>query len=873
MNVKGLLAGIGVVVLVLGCARQATAQAAPGTYADPYNPSGAPDPTKLDQIWQVDPITGLLSVTIPFTTTPQGGRGPKIPFSLHYNSASTVTLQSYSLGNFRWTTGSISPAYGPVGPWTSSGPFFYTSDSSIPNQPSWTTVVGNTDITETPGANGCDTSGPYIYTDESGAAHDMNLESFSMNNGGYTANQGQCISPQGQDVSSSGTSDGSGLLTFIPTYNSQEYIVQPDGTRVTQVLGALLSTGVRAASGASLEDSNGNIATLSASEYTWTATDSLGRTAFSTTFPINYSGQIPVGTYSLTTSGATGSNETYSMQFGTISIGSFIMPHPVGGLVSSSTNEITGPGGDCMPAVCPQTYGVGQPDGTTLPVLNSVTLPDSTSYSFTYDPISGNISKIVFPTGGYVRFVWHTRSDAGPYGLYEHLSTIVVSEACTSTGSGSESCWQYSYQSISPTGLLTSTVTAPDQSYTQYTSIPIKSAALLRFQFYAALSWKEAIRLEYNSSGTLMKSVQTVYDGTLLPNQVATTLYDGSTPLQQLVQYTHDGFSNVVEKDESDYYSCSGTPCSGPTYNLYPGVASLVNGFTITMVSPPTGWLRRTYTSYDYMDNATTGVYINDKPSQVVVTDVSGKPYSLTTYTYDQSSNIGSGATGFSTHDDTNYSSNAIARGDLTTEKKCISGITFTPATNTNSWSASCGSALNTYYYYDQTGQLTMKKEGGTGPSSPATTQYTWSGTDNGFLTQVQHPDGTTEKFTYYQPTGAVNTHTDVNNQTTVYSYSDPLNRVTSVVLPSTPDGTTGSNGQGATTYTYIDSPGGFSVQEQHLLTGSTWTSTTKYYDGLGRVVETTTAVPATQCSGGLLYTQTAYDVMSRVYSTTNPYC
>jgi len=80
MNVKGLLAGIGVVVLVLGCARQATAQAAPGTYADPYNPSGAPDPTKLDQIWQVDPITGLLSVTIPFTTTPQGGRGPKIPF-------------------------------------------------------------------------------------------------------------------------------------------------------------------------------------------------------------------------------------------------------------------------------------------------------------------------------------------------------------------------------------------------------------------------------------------------------------------------------------------------------------------------------------------------------------------------------------------------------------------------------------------------------------------------------------------------------------------------------------------------------------------------------------------------------------------------
>ena len=82
MKAKGLFAGVGAVLLVLGLVQQAAAQATPGTFADANAPGGAPDPEKLDQIWQVDPINGQVSITIPFTTTPQGGRGPKIPFKL-----------------------------------------------------------------------------------------------------------------------------------------------------------------------------------------------------------------------------------------------------------------------------------------------------------------------------------------------------------------------------------------------------------------------------------------------------------------------------------------------------------------------------------------------------------------------------------------------------------------------------------------------------------------------------------------------------------------------------------------------------------------------------------------------------------------------
>lgn len=81
------------VLVLLGMgSRYAMAQAAPGVYADANLPSGAPDPLKHDTVWHVDPLTGALNVKIPFSTLPNGGRGPHIPFALLYNSAATITL-------------------------------------------------------------------------------------------------------------------------------------------------------------------------------------------------------------------------------------------------------------------------------------------------------------------------------------------------------------------------------------------------------------------------------------------------------------------------------------------------------------------------------------------------------------------------------------------------------------------------------------------------------------------------------------------------------------------------------------------------------------------------------------------------------------
>ncbi len=72
----------------------------------------------------------------------------------------------------------------------------------------------------------------------------------------------------------------------------------------------------------------------------------------------------------------------------------------------------------------------------------------------------------------------------------------------------------------------------------------------------------------------------------------------------------YDSYSNVTEKDESDFYSWHWI--------------AMPNGVD----SPPSGWMRRTFTSYQYQNSKSAWVtaHIVNKPSQVLVTDGSGHP-------------------------------------------------------------------------------------------------------------------------------------------------------------------------------------------------------------------------------------------------------
>lgn len=860
MKTRYLLGAACAALVISGCTQWSIAQSAPGVYADAVHPAGAPDPEKLDQIWQVDPITGSVNITIPFTTTPAGGRGPTIPFTLHYNSASTVTLQyDYTVaatGNnpstqfYGWSTGQIlpvntSPPQVPLGPWTTSGPYFYdqstfiqgqTIEYDLPTGPVWVTYQG------------CSLGGPFIYIDASGAAHDMNLEQSSENSGSTGTFMSGCWSESQPWDTGYFTTDSSALATSL----SPMSVVQPDGTHLTPAL-----------KGAKLEDSNGNLATFgsNASGVT-TATDSLGRTAFSTTIPVNYAGQIPVGNYNVTTTGANGNSESYSVAFEQVSIGSFTMPHPVSG-----TTEF--PGNNTSLAVVQPASSSLLPANTTLPVVSSITLPNLTQYSFSYDSTYGTISKIVFPTGGYVRFVWGIRGDGGGDSTFLKLSTLVVSEVCISPsgsggGIGSEPCnanenaWRYNFPDYSATSLLTSMVTAPDGSYINY--------AGMWFNYPAAPasvggvpSWKEANRLEYNSSGTLMKSVATTYwpssGATGLPYQVATTLYDGSTPQQQYVQYAYDfvvdptgystSYANVVEKDESDFNGCtiSGTTCPMP--------ATL-----------PT-FLRRTFTNYAYATSnpAFLAAHIVDKPYQMLVTDGSGHPYSLTQFGYDETPVTGT--PGFTGHDDANYSTSNNVRGNLTSESHCSVLNNVTTVTLANAASA-CSAWVKTTHTYDLTGQVlsTTDPKGNTTSFSYTDNYSTGSppAQTNGYLTKATYPYGHTDHYSYNYFPGQLASHTGWNNQTTQYLYNDlgNMNRLTETKYP---DG-------GDVQISYSDGPPPSVKVTTQTGEASGSIVHTALYDGLGRKSET----QVNSDLFGVDYVDTTYDANGRVYSVSNPH-
>ncbi len=847
MKAKGLLAGVGVVLLVLGFAQQSAAQAAPGVLADANAPGGAPDPEKLDQIWQVDPINGQVSITIPFTTTPQGGRGPKIPFKLSYNSGSTVTLQSADFSivtgmtctagctglapmagaEFLWSAVPIYPNpanSGPAGPWTTSGPYFYSFYDNIPDQVFTPILPSGQQPTDYYGS-GCQISGPYLYTDEEGATHDENIELVSLTESFspvFFPCQREYNSAQIVGMLPSATTDGS----VLETYGSS--VTGPDGT---------------SASGGVLRDPNGNSASLQTSGGVATATDALGRTAFTTNIPVGQKGQIPAASYYVRTTGPTGMTESYTVQFSTQQIGTsgggspFALPHPD----PKNPNSEIASESDCLATItCPQGYGIGEPNGgAQFPALSSVTMPDGTGYTFVYDPVYGNISKIIFPTGGYVRFVWAVRAQAIPYGQFEAMSDVVITDVFTSTGNGAENHWTYNidpYVAANPSA-PTSTVTNPDGSYTKYVGACFTYSAVPRFSWGSRPNCKEASHASYSIDGTLLASEAKTFWSQGLPRQFASSIYDGPTPLQRQTVNTYGNYNNIIDKQESDWSQC--TPSSS---GVCP-VPSLTTG----------PWLRQTYTIFSGDSNAPTACnattlaskHIVNRPCQIVVTDGNNKAYSLVSYGYD------------------NY-------GNLLNESKCLSISGSGP-------SASCSTVWQTTYTYDATGQVVSKTEG-FGTSLATKTTYSWTGpsgtsdSHNGYLTTITHPNSATDKYTYYSYTGQMATHVDWNSKTTTYLYNDPgmMNRITQVIAPATTDGSTNTLTNAITTYTYTDTTGAFAVNEQHSITTTLSTSVTTKFDGLGRKVSTNALSP--QCASGI-EADTTYDSMGRVSSVTTPHC
>jgi RHS repeat-associated protein len=478
----------------------------------------------------------------------------------------------------------------------------------------------------------------------------------------------------------------------------------------------------------------------------------------------------------------------------------------------------------------------------TVDVVNQITLPDGSIYSFTYDTgtTAGNygmLTSMTLPTGATINYTYTNFTDA-----YGNVGRRIASR---SVGSNN---WSYTPAVIST---CTSTSVGCQQSMT--VTQPSGDHSVYTFTLDNG-AWPVQMVSYDGSSSTVLATHTTNWDfthactvpTTCIGHQYITKLSDTTTlpmpsgSLNRTTQYTYDTSTN------------DGNIATVKEWNFYPG----------SLPGTPDRITNITYLS----GSSYAAVNIMNRPASVTVTDGSGSTqFSKTLYSYDSTSPGLTSATGAVNHDDTNYGTSFTTRGNLTQVQKWISG----------------SNNLTSSMVYDTTGQVVSA----TDPSGNTTSlAYDDSFLDdattasphaalslptNAYLTKLTQPtvgsNSFVSNFSYYYGTGQLAKATDVNGQVSISHYLDPLSRPTSSTPPV---------GWSLTSYT------------------PTTLTTPMHVDSYTAVSDTT---PSTSCTGcvhsqvdldsmgrpqyskvinnpnGATTSQTSYDSNGRPYNVTAP--
>ncbi|MGB6131718.1 MAG: RHS repeat-associated core domain-containing protein [Acidobacteriaceae bacterium] len=416
-----------------------------------------------------------------------------------------------------------------------------------------------------------------------------------------------------------------------------------------------------------------------------------------------------------------------------------------------------------------QQSGVSEFSGT-ITVVQSITQPDGTAYTFKYDCDSGTgnaacgspsnqvayygvLTSMTLPTGGTVSYSYTTFSDSysnktewlysrySQNGNWSYVPQVVSSCSATQVG-----CQQKV------------TVTQPNGEHT-VTTFTLNNGA-----------WPVEIQA-YDASSNLLSTTTNTFDFSqscpftnchgnayirLLATQTAVPAPSGNLTKQTEYQYDSPQTGNITAKEEWGYY---------------PG------GF-------PSVPDRATYTQY-----LTTGTNNIDKPSSVTLCNNSGGSSACpgggsvvqqTLYTYD---NYGScpggtivGIGGIQNHDDTDFGAGYTTRGNVTQIQQWVSGSTY----------------LTTQMCYDTTGQMVRQTDpyGNTTTFAYSDRFYNDNGTNslsgftpnnptNAYLTSVTQPIIGATTLGYYYGSGQQAFTTDPNGATSYSHFMDVFDRAT----------------------------------------------------------------------------------------------
>jgi RHS repeat-associated protein len=380
----------------------------------------------------------------------------------------------------------------------------------------------------------------------------------------------------------------------------------------------------------------------------------------------------------------------------------------------------------------------------SIDLVTSVSLPDGTSYSITYEPtpnnsgyVTGRIKSIQLPTGGTITYSY---SD-GSNGI-----TCADGTTATLTRQTPDGTWKYQHTESGTAWTTVITDPTPQQNQTS-------------MSFQGIYETERQVFQGSSTSGTLLKTVITCYNGntsncnTTVINQPITQItatFQWPGGKQSKVNTLYNSLGLVTEDDEYDY----GT-------------------------GGPGALLRQTLTTY-----ATLGNIISDRPATITVKDALGNVNAQTTFSYDQT---------------------AVVATTGTPQQIAVGSIRGNPTTTT-SWIKGSTSLSKSNSYYDTgTVQTTTDANGaqtiftygaGSCGNSYVTSvalplnlsrSQTWDCT-GGVVTSATDENG--KVITYaYAPDPAywrVNSITDPGPNVTNFTYSGALSAESSLIFNGT---------------------------------------------------------------------------------------
>src|ERR1044072_482577 len=472
-------------------------------------------------------------------------------------------------------------------------------------------------------------------------------------------------------------------------------------------------------------------------------------------------------------------------------------------------------------------------------VLHQIVLPTGKAYTFHYN-VFGELEKVVCPGGGYERYEYDTLLPITvPAPFYSQTNRGVTKRYVSSTGNiTDEVMWSYAYTGTFPYGAGTQgsyvlSTTSPDGSLverTLHTDCLFGSFGYDVDQGKAGMVFDERQYSAPDVMGTrrLLRRKLTDWVTTgsnAIQPQAQQTAKRNARVAKEVLLVLDTGTSNALAKTPlhssalSSEFTTGAIETSVAEYGWSVVSQPAAQTQSINSFALPSQPLRRVETTNLLLDTsisqATRDAYrarhLITLPTSTRIKDSAGTIVSQTSIIYDEYPLTTVGNVSGWTDPQTTI------RGNVTTIGR---------------WLNTSGSELQTHRKFDQFGNVRTEIDArGNQTLTAYSSNHAYPAT---VTTAVPDPTGQfgsnqafTSSMTYDPTTGLVLSTTDVNGQTTLLTYNDPLNRLTQV---------TQANGAHIN-YSYSDLPGDSYVKILTDLDSSTAVETRTYFDGLGRAV------------------------------------